>query len=76
MQEKLIGVMQTRKLPTHPVDTVINPKEAIRLRNCGLSWREVGIELARQANRETPFHANSVFKAVTRYCNKRFDNAG
>jgi hypothetical protein len=51
----------------HPPDTLIDAKLAVDLRNKGLTWRAVGIELARLKHRDRPFHANSVFKAIQRY---------
>jgi hypothetical protein len=41
--------------------------KAISLHNEGRSWREIGVILAAEIHRRTPFHAHSVSLAVRTY---------
>lgn len=45
----------------------IDPYEAMKLRRLGMTWRRIGIELARRHGRELPYQANSICHAVIKY---------
>lgn len=46
---------------------IINVQKAISLHEKGLTWRQIGILLAAEIGRRSPFQANSVERAVRAY---------
>lgn len=45
----------------------ISPVAAIMLRRKGKSWKEIGIILAKQEDRKSPYQAQSVCTAVRKF---------
>ena len=42
----------------------INPMRALRLRNRGLTYREIGAQIAQEDGRMMPYVSNSVYKVL------------
>jgi len=45
----------------------IDVNRAMALREAGMTWKAIGIQLAQEDGRETPYGGTAVYSAVRRY---------
>lgn len=47
--------------------SALDGEECLKLKNAGLSWREVGIEMAKRMKRTMPFWSNAALEAAKKF---------